>query len=265
MTVLSELPLAPVPRPEGETSTHKPASRGSIYHRFIPREEVQAATAWAFESMDPNARKKPAPDEPEPVPELPQVDLEALRQEAYNEGFAHGRQVGEQETRDALDAPLRRTAEDAARRLAELLRNAGQALADSEDHLSEQLLELACDVARQVVRRELSQPLQAVRAVVDEALAATLHDELTRTVRLNPMDFALLQNHIDGLLDSDRVKLVADETITAGGCVLQTATGTVDGTLEKRWTRAVANLGLKPPRWDPSAGAQDDPVEGGDD
>lgn len=264
MTALSDLPLTPAPRRDDETTAHRPASRGSIYHRFIPREEVQAATAWAFESMDSGTRKsKSAHEEPESAPELPQVDLETLRQQAYNEGFAHGRQVGEQETRDALDAPLRRTAEEAARRLAALLQNADQALAQSEDHLSEQLLELACDVARQVVRRELSQPLQAVRAVVDEALADTLQDGLTRTLRLNPMDHALLQNHIDGLLDSDRVKLVADESITAGGCVLTTATGTVDGTLEKRWTRAVANLGLKS-RWDPPADTPD-PVEGDDD
>lgn len=240
----------------------RPATRATtVYHRFIPREEVQDATAWAFEPMDPKARQ-PVREAPPPEPEQPQVDLEALRRQAYEEGFAHGRQVGEQETRDALDAPLRRTAEEAARRLAALLGNADQALNASEDHLSEQLLELACDVARQVVRRELSQPLPAIRAVVDEALAATLHDELTRTLRLNPMDHALLQNHIDGLLDSDRVKLVADETITAGGCVLSTATGTVDGTLEKRWTRAVANLGLKS-RWDPPADTPD-PVEGDD-
>lgn len=247
-------PLNPEPRPVSRATT--------VYHRFIPREEVQVATAWTFEPMDPNARK-PSHADADPSPAQPPVDLEALRAQAYNEGFMQGRLVGEQETRDALDAPLRRTAEDAARRLAELLRNADLALTGAEDHLSEQLLELACDVARQVVRRELSQPLQAVRAVVDEALSATLHDELTRTLRLNPMDHALLQNHIDGLLDNDRVKLVADETITAGGCVLTTATGTVDGTLEKRWTRAVANLGLKS-RWEPAAGTPD-PVESGDD
>lgn len=247
------VPLNPPPRPASRATT--------VYHRFIPREEVQAATAWTFEPMDPNARKA-VREEPVAVPEPPEVDLEALRTQAYNEGFNQGRQVGEQETRDALDAPLRRTAEDAARRLAELLHNADQALTTAEDHLSEQLLELACDVARQVVRRELSQPLPAIRAVVDEALSGALHDELTRTLRLNPMDHALLQNHIDGLLDNDRVKLVADESITAGGCVLTTATGTVDGTLEKRWTRAVANLGLKS-RWDPPTDTPD-PVEGDD-
>ncbi len=254
MTALSDRaraqisPLTPVkPMPEPGTPA-KAATRGStVYHRFIPREEVQEATAWSFDAMDDKGHKAQADaDAPQAMPE---VDLEALRQQAYNEGFAHGRQVGEKETRDALDAPLRRTAEDAARRLAQLLTHAADELAASEDRLSEQLLELACDVARQVVRRELSQPLQAVRAVVDEALAATVHDELTRTVRLNPLDHALLLNHISGLLDSERVKLVPDDSVSAGGCVLETATGTVDGTLEKRWTRAVANLGLKS-RWD---------------
>ncbi len=230
------------------------SAKSSPYHRFIPREEVQAVSPWEFQSMDGKPPKGSAAAEPPPeaAPELPGPDLELIRKQAFDEGFEKGRMAGTKATREALDAPLRRTAEDAARRLSLLLQNTEAELQRSEDHLSEQLLEMACDVARQVVRRELSQPLQAVRAVVEEALAATVRDELTRTLRLNPTDFALLQNHIDGLIDSDRVKLVADDRITAGGCVLQTATGTVDGTLEKRWMRAVANLGLKS-RWETEA------------
>lgn len=227
------------------------SSKNSPYHRFIPREEVQVVSPWEFQSMDgkPPKGSTAAAPAPEPPPELPPPDLDLIKQQAFDEGFEQGRVAGAKATRDALDAPLRRTAEDVARRLSLLLQNTEAELLQAEDHLSEQLLEMACDVARQVVRRELTQPLQAVRAVVEEALAATVRDELTRTLRLNPTDFALLQNHIDGMIDSDRVKLVADDRITAGGCVLQTATGTVDGTLEKRWMRAVANLGLKS-RWE---------------
>ena len=235
------------------------SAKNSPYHRFIPREEVQDASPWEFQSMDGKPPKGSAAAEPAPEapPELPAPDLDLIKKQAFDEGFEQGRIAGAKATRDALDAPLRRTAEDVARRLSLLLRNTEAELLQAEDHLSEQLLEIACDVARQVVRRELSQPLQAVRAVVEEALAATVRDELTRTLRLNPTDFALLQNHIDGLIDSDRVKLVADDRITAGGCVLQTATGTVDGTLEKRWMRAVANLGVKS-RWETETAASSD-------
>ncbi len=37
--------------------------------------------------------------------------------------------------------------------------------------------------------------------------------------------------------------LVADATITRGGCLVESAGTVVDGTMEKRWARAVARLG----------------------
>jgi flagellar assembly protein FliH len=45
-------------------------------------------------------------------------------------------------------------------------------------------------------------------------------------------------------------ELVADPTISPGGCVVETAATSVDATVEKRWARAVGNLGMNVP-WDP--------------
>jgi flagellar assembly protein FliH len=39
--------------------------------------------------------------------------------------------------------------------------------------------------------------------------------------------------------------LLADPTLSRGGCLVESAGTVVDGTMEKRWSRAVARLGLE--------------------
>jgi flagellar assembly protein FliH len=41
--------------------------------------------------------------------------------------------------------------------------------------------------------------------------------------------------------------LVADASVKPGGCVVAASGTVVDGTLDTRWRRAVANLGLASP------------------
>jgi flagellar assembly protein FliH len=230
--------------------------KSSPYHRFIPREEVQAVSVWEFPSMDGKAPRSAVAAEPPPAPEpaapeLPAPDLDLIRKQAYDEGFEQGRIAGAKATRDALDAPLRRTAEDAARRLSDVLRNAQAELERADEQLAAQMLQLACDLARQVVRRELEQPQEVLKAVIAEALAQTVDDHLQRKVKLNPVDLALMQNHLGDLVAEGKVQFVAQDTLSAGGCVVETNACTVDASIEKRWARAVANLGLQPD-WNPA-------------
>jgi flagellar assembly protein FliH len=216
------------------------------YQRFIPREEVQAVTAWAFEPVDEAERQAAQPADEGPPP-IDAAQLEAERARAFAEGFEQGRQTGAQEAREALQEPLRRQAEEHAARFAALLAQAQQQLELVQRELADQILLLACDIARQVVRRELQQPLAPVRAVVDEALAMLTDDARPAVLRLHPDEAQRLEPLLAETLSARQVRLVADARLTPGGCVLETRQGSIDGTLERRWARAVANLGLDEP------------------
>lgn len=233
-----------------------PSSKShSHYHRFIPSEEVQQVKAWEFESMDGNAKNRQENASPEEAPAAPSPDmLEELRQQAYAEGFEHGRLAGAQETKDALEAPLKQQGREQAQRLSTLMNQAQNQFGQLEDLLAEQVLALACDLARQVVRRELAQPLEPLKAVVHEALALAVQDGRPATLRLHPSDLALLQAELAAPMAEQNIRLMADGQLTPGGCVVESAQGAVDGTVEKRWARAVANLGLNP-TWKPGEDA----------
>lgn len=227
--------------------------KSSPHSRFIPREEISVVSAWSFSSMD-GSEKAPVPAPVVVEPEQPDTGLEQAlveaRQQAYADGFNHGHDAGSQETRDALEATVRRSAEETAVRMGQLLHSMTDQLIGSEQKIARQILDLACDLARQVVRQELQVNTRHLRAVIGEALELMVEDGLPATVRMHPEDLALVKGSLLETLGENAPDLVADPTISPGGCLIQSPSATVDATIEKRWTRAIGNLGLSD-AWNP--------------
>ena len=69
-------------------------------------------------------------------------------------------------------------------------------------------------------------------------------DGLPSTIHLNPQDHAAMKDALLETLGENAPELVADPAITSGGCLVKSPSTMVDATLEKRWSRAVGNLGL---------------------
>lgn len=230
------------------TASSKAPAKTSPHSRFIPREEIDAVSAWRFSAVDGSDELPPPepvvePDPPEPDHQLEEAVAQA-RQQAYAEGFAHGHDAGSKEVRDALEAPIRRTAEETATRMGELLHNMADQLIASEQTIGRQVLDLACDIARQIVRQELKVNTHHLRVVIGEALELVVEEGLPATVRMHPDDLALMKGALLETLGENAPDFVADPSVTPGGCLVQSPSATVDATIEKRWSRAVGNLGL---------------------
>lgn len=230
----------------------KASSKPNPHTRFIPREEIDGVSAWRFSSMDGSDPFRVAVSEPaEPEPDKAQEQaLQDARQQAYAEGFSHGHDAGSQEVRDALEAAVRRTAEETAVRMGQLLHAMTDQLIASEQKIARQVLDLACDIARQVVRQELKVNTRHLRAVIGEALELVVEDGLPATVRMHPDDLSLMKGSLLETLGENAPEFVADPSITPGGCLVQSQSAAVDATLEKRWSRALGNLGLSE-EWEP--------------
>ncbi|TNF59517.1 MAG: flagellar assembly protein FliH [Burkholderiales bacterium] len=227
----------------------KASSKANPYSRFVPREEIEGVSAWHFSSMDEgDAVPAEAAVGVAPADE-PAADQELLDR-AYAEGFRHGHEAGSQEAHQALQAPMRQAMEETAQRMAQLLHDTRDQLTRSEDLIARQLLELACDLARQVVRQELRHSTDALRPVISEAVAQLVEDGLPATVRLHPQDLASLAGSLPEGGANGLPELVADASVSPGGCIVSSASTTVDASIEKRWARAIGNLGLDNP-WNP--------------
>lgn len=237
------------------TASSKPTAKPS-FSRIIPREEIGAVRSWHFSAVDGSEPEPPIePEEPAAAPapdaeERLQAALDQAREEAFAAGFAQGHDTGSRETREALEVPIQQAAADTAERMAQLLHGMTEQLIAAEQKMSRQLLDLACDLARQVVRQELMVNTQHMRPVIEEALEQVIDDGLPATVRLNPNDLALLQDSLTQAMGENAPELVADDSVSPGGCIVQTPHSLVDASVEKRWARAIGNLGLSVP-WNP--------------
>ena len=229
----------------------KPSSKPNPHSRFIPREEIAGVAAWHFAAVDgSDDLPKAGPADGSASEGVTSEVLQEARQQAYAEGFSRGHDAGGQEVRDALEATVRKTAEETAVRMAQLLHNTRDHLKKSEDQISRHIIELACDLARQVVRQELKSDLSHLQPVIAEALGQLVDDGQPATVRMNPGDLAMMKGVLQENMGNHPAEFVADAAISPGGCLIESATMTVDATIEKRWSRAVGNLGLET-TWNP--------------
>jgi len=163
-------------------------------------------------------------------------DAEEDRQETKLEG--QGPQIGSHPPQASADS-----LERVQRVLHETVASFGKQRAQLLEHLQPVIVKLVLAVARRIVDRELRTDGEAVKRVVHRAL-----EDLGRSGRIiaraSPEDADILRD----AMDQDRwtapsmveLEVVADPSISRGGCILQSDYGQVDATVETQ----MAEMGL---------------------
>jgi len=161
----------------------------------------------------------------------PEAELAALREAARAEGYAEGMAAGRVE------------GEQACSRMKQLAESFSSTLDNLDFRLADMVLELALDVARQVVAGELAARPERILDVVNLALKQMAETSREARLLLHPDDAALVRPHLDQVLDKNRLRIVEDVRIVRGGCLIETSQGDLDATLPARWRQVVQVLG----------------------
>lgn len=242
-------------------SNNRSSSRA--HSRFIRSEELGEVSEWHFGAVGPlvptalDLLPEPEP-EPEPV-EPEQVRLDRAWADGHAAGLAQGLAEATLEGNQKLDDFVQNQGVETAQHLADLLAAMQTRLAQLEQDMAQQVLALACGLARQVVRRELSVDAAALEPVIREALGMLVMDGKAVVIKLHPQDLEVLQAPLQAAFPQPALTWLADMAVERGGCLVESGGTVIDGTLSKRWERAVANLGLAS-AWtdgDVEAGAED--------
>ncbi|MBA1187845.1 flagellar assembly protein FliH [Pseudomonas entomophila] len=218
---------------------------------LIRARDLRGVDVWALPSFDPPPEPAPEPepqaveDEVEEVPledvqPLTLEELESIRQEAWNEGFA----TGEREGFHSTQLKVRQEAEVAlAARLDSLERVMQQLLepiAEQDAQIERGLVHVVSHVTRQVIGRELRLDSAQITQVLREALKLLPMGAENIRIHLNPQDFdaakALRERH------EETWRLLEDDTLLPGGCRIETAHSRIDASMETRIEQAVGQL-----------------------
>ena len=156
------------------------------------------------------------------VVEISEDDLNQRISDSFNAGLKEGKDLAERGLINVFRA----------------LRSSSEVIHDLREKIfreaEDELIHLIMQVARKVIIQEVSQDRAILSGVVQHALAGlSSRDEIT--VRINPDDY-LLATAGDELLKkellSERLILKPDPSVVTGFCLVDTALGTLDASLD---------------------------------
>jgi flagellar assembly protein FliH len=236
---------------------HGTGDKAAVYARFIPREELGSFAAWSPRALSGAASEpvnsgvqRPAPPKPQ-APEQPQQDMAALlrasRQAGYQDGYRDGLV--------ALEAFKQSFMTQMMGQFGSLTGTFQSQLDEVQQQMSHALVRTATQIARQVVRSELSTRPELIVGVAQEALGVLLTSARHITVRVHPEDMAVVAQGAAEALDARGARLVADHSVTRGGCMVESDLGVIEANVETRWRRAAEQLGNREAYEEPPSAA----------
>lgn len=216
-----------VPPPTGG----KPASP---YQRFIPREELGDFASWQPGTFGAAPAAAPAVA-PEPDAAEWQARMDTARQSGYQDGYRDGLV--------ALDSFKQNFAQQATAQVGALLSSFDEQLSALDGEIARALAQTAVQLARQVLRAELSQRPELVARVAAEAVGAVMLSARHIAVQVHPLDLPLVSEGAADALQARGARLSANPAIARGGVLVESDVGAVDARIGARWAQAAAALG----------------------
>ena len=192
-------------------------------NRLISKAQSSSFQRWEMGSFD--SQKPHYPGSPVKLPTV--TELENMQRQAHDEAYKLGFEKGRVE----------------AERLHQLTQSYSESVAKIEETIAEDLLSLALDIAKQILREALVVKPELILPVVREALASLSEPRQNPVLFLNPADVELVTLRIGDVLAIEGWKVLADERIEAGGCRVESVNGEVNATLAMRWQRIISTLG----------------------
>ncbi|WP_228893575.1 flagellar assembly protein FliH [Pseudoduganella aquatica] len=224
-------------------------SFGDFRPSAVAAREVEAAALAAL-APPPEAEPEAGLEdeqylEPEPPPpEYPtEEELAAIREQAridgYDKGYAAGHAEGHADAialgKEATDlelAPLR-----------EMAGNFSAALQDADQLIAADVLELALQLAKGMLKQALQVKPELILPIVREAIEYLPVLQQPALLMLNPDDAKTVREGIGEELDKGGWRVIEDALIERGGCKIDTASNQIDAQASARWQRLTHALG----------------------
>ena len=226
---------------------------------LIRAKDLGSVDRWSLPSFDEHDESQPEAPAAEPVaaepPPIAQEseevafedvkpltldELEAIRQDAYNEGFATGEKdgfrAGQLKAKQEADAALA----GRVQALEQVMHHLFEPIAEQDQQLEVALVTLVGQITREVIQRELSRDSSQIRQVLREALKLLPMGAENIRIHLNPQDFELVKALRERHEESWRI--LEDDSLLPGGCRVESEHSRIDASVETRLSQALKQL-----------------------
>ncbi|MYM35266.1 flagellar assembly protein FliH [Duganella sp. FT50W] len=205
--------------------------------RLDAEAELQAALAAEQEQLDMG----PPPPPPIVYPTVEELEAirEAARQDGYEEGHAAGHADASEAVRQEAEVALKAELQT-VRALAD---NFSNALQDADQLIANEVLELALQLAKGMLKNALQVKPELILPIVREAIEYLPSLQPPALLVLHPDDAATVRAGLGEELDKGGWRVAEDPSIGRGGCKVDTASNTIDASAVARWQRLSHALG----------------------
>jgi flagellar assembly protein FliH len=201
----------------------------------IPKEQQTAYQRWemsAFteEGQDGNRQsslkqKKPASESAASIAGA----LESIRKEAYTKGMQEGFAVG-------MDKAKEYAAKDHAQFLA-IASAFENALEMADQKIEEDILALALDIAKLMLKTKINTDPEIILPVVRDAIHYLPQVQKPARIIVHHDDARILRDQLGEELADQAWQIQEDNNIERGGCLVETGENQIDATNTMRWKR----------------------------
>jgi len=202
----------------------------------IPKEQMSAYQRWEMASFGddrPSAQQNTAATVK--AAEQLALDREEARRQGYAEGVAQGHAAG-------LQAGRMEAAQEAMR-IAQIANAFGNEVTRANEAVADDLLNLALDLAKAMLKSALKVRPELVLPIVSEAIRYLPSVQQPALLVLNPEDVEIVRSHMKEELEKAGWRIAEDMHMERGGCRVETASNQVDASSPIRWQRIADAFG----------------------
>ncbi len=180
--------------------------------------------------------------------------LEIGKAEGLGIGRAEGFDIGEKEGRAKGEKEIT----EISTQVKALFNSIQTAMKNLESGIADELLHLALKIAKQVIRARITSGGDYLHFLVQDALRTLPAEHGTLNLRLNPDDLMNFRVYLED--NPSKINIITDKEISRGGCQINVGNTHIDATIENRWKRSIAPLGISDDWHDAGNGNQTEPI-----
>jgi len=155
--------------------------------------------------------------------------FESVRQEAYNKGMQEGFAVGM--------AKARQQAIVEKEHFVKITQSFNEALEQADEQIAEDVLSLALDIAKSMLKVKLNVDPAAVLPVVVDAIHYLPYVQKPARILVHHDDAQIIREYLGDEIASQQWQILEESNIERGGCLVETGANQIDASNEVRWKR----------------------------